>query len=534
MNPNGTAVRAADRFTAIPYQTGQDPIVRNSAIVLFGKLIPLATGVVAIPVVVHKLGVPRFGVLSVIWVLVNVFGLLDFAIASGVTQFVAQCRTGERRRRIAGVVWTAFTLELAAAAIGCAAFYLAIPYLMTGVLRVPAAMTAEAQAALYALVPIIPAMVPCGALGSVLEGHERFDLVNVIQIPAGSATFAVALIGALLGWRLPSIVTALVVCRYLVIAAYGRCALIIVPELFRRPVVQWATVKFLLRFGGWVGSAQVLRRVIISLDRFFIARFAGLDAVAYYSVPIELLQRLGFLSSSIGTASLPAFAKLKDANDELLSRSFDRTLSLLTVVLGLVLGSTAVFAPAILDLWIGHRFATHGGEVMRVLAGAMFFAWISVSPITFFRAIGRPEIPTKVRLLVTPGEIVALFLATRSYGAMGAATVLALGHAVSAVLLFWLCRSLYNLPSNSELRRLGKFGVALGCCLAAATLIYGSSMLPVFAKVAGVSMVFVALWGIIWQWRLAEQEIALAYGLLREVSSIPARFFAFCAGPSGR
>src|SRR5262249_8324876 len=157
-----------------------------------GKLIPLALGAVAIPVVVHKLGTPRFGVLSLIWVLVNAFGLLDFAIANGVTQSVAQFRSGAVRAKIADVVWTGFALELVASVVGCAAFYLSIPYLMVSVLGVPAALSVETQTALYALVPIIPAMVLCGAVRAVLEGHERFDLINLIQIPSGSSTFAVA------------------------------------------------------------------------------------------------------------------------------------------------------------------------------------------------------------------------------------------------------------------------------------------------------------------------------------------------------
>ncbi|HLJ29909.1 MAG TPA: hypothetical protein VKY85_24590 [Candidatus Angelobacter sp.] len=52
-------------------------LARNTIWNLLGQLLPMAVAVVAIPPVIRGLGIPRFGVLSLAWIVIGYFSLFD-------------------------------------------------------------------------------------------------------------------------------------------------------------------------------------------------------------------------------------------------------------------------------------------------------------------------------------------------------------------------------------------------------------------------------------------------------------------------
>src|SRR5437867_3486379 len=76
--------------TSIPLaDTGRRALARNAAYNLIGQALPLAVGVVAIPIATRYLGAERFGVLGLVWALIGSFGLLDLGLGRATTQYVA-------------------------------------------------------------------------------------------------------------------------------------------------------------------------------------------------------------------------------------------------------------------------------------------------------------------------------------------------------------------------------------------------------------------------------------------------------------
>ena len=64
-------------------------LVRNTGLNFLGQIIQALVAVVAIPYVVHGLGVERFGVISLAWVTLWYFGLVDLGLGRATTQHVA-------------------------------------------------------------------------------------------------------------------------------------------------------------------------------------------------------------------------------------------------------------------------------------------------------------------------------------------------------------------------------------------------------------------------------------------------------------
>ena len=67
---------------------------------MFGMALPLLVALVTIPYLIDALGVARFGVLSLAWVVVGYFSLFDMGLGKAMTQLVAKkIGSGEENER---------------------------------------------------------------------------------------------------------------------------------------------------------------------------------------------------------------------------------------------------------------------------------------------------------------------------------------------------------------------------------------------------------------------------------------------------
>lgn len=60
-------------------QTQGSGLAGNLAWNLTGESVPVLAALVAIPILVHRLGADRFGVLTISWMIAGYFGLFDLA-----------------------------------------------------------------------------------------------------------------------------------------------------------------------------------------------------------------------------------------------------------------------------------------------------------------------------------------------------------------------------------------------------------------------------------------------------------------------
>src|ERR1700686_3587245 len=87
-------------------------LVRNTIWNLVGQLLPMAVAVLAMPPLVRSLGIARFGVLSLAWIVISYFSLFDLGIGRALTKLVADKLASHQEQEIPALAWTALTLML--------------------------------------------------------------------------------------------------------------------------------------------------------------------------------------------------------------------------------------------------------------------------------------------------------------------------------------------------------------------------------------------------------------------------------------
>lgn len=457
-------------------------LARNTGFNLLGLGLPLVVAVAALPILARELAAPRFGLLGIAWLVMGLAGELGFGRAT--TRFVAAAQSDDPER-IGRTAWTAILVQVAFGVTAAAALAAATPWLVGHALDVPAGLAAEATASFYVLAAAVPVLVSTAAVRGVLEAAQRFDLVNLVRGPLAVASYLLPVVGLLIGTGVAGMVLMMLAARVAGLCAFAWMAGRVMPALRRRPVVGVAELRAVIAFGGWTSLSGVISPLLVYADRFLVGALVSLAAVAYYTVPYEVVARLLIVPGSLASTLFPAFSMLhgRGAAGEaawLGARGVKYTL-MLTGLLALVLIATG---PDLLALWSGETFGRQSGIALQMLAAGMVVNALAHLPTALLHGAGRAKLPAIFHLIELPVHILVAVALIRAYGVTGAAAAWCLRATLDAALLFGAAARVTPLSFRALVReRVPQTGLLLVALAAAGA---SSALLVPSASVRGM------------------------------------------------
>ena len=193
--------------------TGGRLLGRNTVWNLAGMLLPTLAGVVAIPRLVHSLGVDRFGLLSLAWIIVGYFSLFDMGMGRALTKLIADKLGANEEQSIPPLVWTSMLLLLLLGVTAAAVLLSISPWLLHHVLKIPSALQPETLRSFEWLAASIPIVTVTSELRGVLEAQQRFRILNLIRMPMSIFLFLGPLLVLPFSHRLVPVIGVLVAGR---------------------------------------------------------------------------------------------------------------------------------------------------------------------------------------------------------------------------------------------------------------------------------------------------------------------------------
>src|SRR5882757_8230041 len=127
----------------------------NFAINVFGAIVPLVVSLLTVPIYIRHIGDARYGLLSIVWVLLGYLGFLDLGLSRAATNALARLRDAPQEER-ARVLITALVLNFALGLFGGLCLALVGRYLLEHVLAVPDALKPEITQAFPWIVGLFP------------------------------------------------------------------------------------------------------------------------------------------------------------------------------------------------------------------------------------------------------------------------------------------------------------------------------------------------------------------------------------------
>ena len=480
------------KLSPVAPDDGMAVFTRNVAFNLAGQVAPALAALLALPALATALGPERLGVLTMAWLVIGYFSLLDFGLGRALTQVVAM-RTGRRDpSSLALVIWSGWSLLLAAGLGGSLLLLVSMPWLLDAVVGARPGLRVETATTLRLLVAAIPLITTAAGTRGVLEGWHRFDLVNLVRVPMGVLMYAGPLLVLPFGGGVAACVAVLVAVRLAASIALLWLCLRVDPSLRRAHWPSPSAIADVLTSGLWMTTANVAGSAMSYLDRFVVTAVVSLAALAYYATPQEVILRLYVVPVAITGVMFAAMsAAVGDPRRDpghLFSRSAAASLALLFPATAAV----GAFAPELLRGWLGAEFAANGARVSQLFCLGVLATGLACTPFAFLQALGRARATGLLLLAELPGYALLLVVFTRRWGIDGAAMAWVLRAVTDASALFLMSRPLLGAAAIT-LRSVG--GVCATVVLAFGTfLLSASPWLRGLALAVGLVVVeFVAL-----------------------------------------
>ncbi|MDZ7378776.1 MAG: oligosaccharide flippase family protein, partial [candidate division KSB1 bacterium] len=394
------------------------------------------------------------------------------------------------------LLWPAVLGQVVLGIGGGLVLVLVAPLLAEQILHVHPSIRAEAIAAFRIVGLSLPVVLMSISFRGMLEAAQRFDLAVGIKTTSSMATFLVPLGGVLVGWDLAVMLTVLLVVRVILFGLLVLATLRTLPVVGSHFRMSDSALRRLFTFGGWVATAGLASLALSHADRLIIGNMLGVAAVGYYSIPQEIIGRLGAISGGLAGVLYPAFSAFQGRQDAARLRElFGRAMKYMLLFSVLIFGLAAALASDVLRLWVGQSVAQQSAPILRLLAIGAAAQFVGVVPYALVQGGGRPDVAAKMHLIGVPLYPLLLWWTVGTKGTEGAAVLWSTRAALEGFYLFWVAEHLNRWLRAVTLETLRSNLLSILMLLGA---FYVIQVLPGSAALRGVLTSLVAL---VFVWR---------------------------------
>jgi O-antigen/teichoic acid export membrane protein len=394
-------------------------------------VVPIAVLLVTVPVYLKIIGLDRYGLLTICWILVGYFGLFDLGIGRATAQKLAQIGDAGAELR-SKAFWVGASISLALALLAIVVAIPLLPLLLNFIQVRSSALHGEISSAVPMLVLAVPIAIIQSVLRGALEGRREFFIVNLALATAAIATAGMPLLAAeMWGPELQHLVAASLLARGGLLAVLAIACRVKIPVgAYKVPSI--TDIKSAVRFGSWLTVTNIIGPVMVVVDRFFIGAALGPAAVAIYAIPLNIVNQLILVPGALANAMFPRLATANPA--DALNR---RALFVASFFVTVSSSAAVVLIGPFLALWIGGATAQKSTDVALILIVGAWANGLAQIPHVSLQALGRTDVAAKVHLAEVVPYLLILWYALSYLGIIGAAIAWSVRCVVDFVVLAW-------------------------------------------------------------------------------------------------
>ncbi len=402
-------------------------IATNSLLTLGTGALIIGLNILFVPLMLHAFGTELYGVLSVTWMVLANLSWLDLGFSRASAKYVShELALGQLNEAVVWT-WTAVGSQMILGLIGAFFLWFLAPWLVDKI-HVQHGNRDLVIMTLRLFAFSIPLDFANKSLSGVLQAGQRFDWINGLSVLSTLSTFGAYTVGILRGADFRAIVYILFAMRFVNLIAAFVGARRVLPSLNSFSYIKqlgnhyWSHAVTMVRYGSWIAAASVLGGLLLYFDQWILSLLLGIALLPFYTVPMNLLNRLSIFPSSLTGTLFPAFSALKAKNewariDDYFVRSHRYLLTVIVPGCFLVY----VWGGEFLRLWIGASFAAHAGFALKILTLGMVVSLLAPVSGALLEAVGRPDVLVKLYLVELPFNIAFVWYLTKHYGVPGAA-----------------------------------------------------------------------------------------------------------------
>lgn len=355
------------------------------------NILPFGLGfllnLVAVRLVVDRIGVADFGLFGLFAVVLAPLTLANLGFGEATVRFVAQAVHAGDLPAAGPYVRTTLAMNLVVGAVGALLLAVVLPAVVIRIFHLSAAELPRVTAVLRWIALGWIANQAAAVFLAVPPAFQRYRLVALGHAIGQTALAAGGVVGAYLGGLegyAGGTATGAVVgaCTWWVIARS------LLPGVSFRPGFDPAAWRQSFHFGGWQAVAQLGGLLANQAERFLLGVFITPAAVGIYNIAQGFEQKIYSAVYKMSEVLFPHFSTLADAHADRKARLLLRASWLLTSLAVCALVPLIPLAVPLLATWIGPEAGRSGGPVMQALALAGILGCASNASFFFLLGVG--------------------------------------------------------------------------------------------------------------------------------------------------
>jgi O-antigen/teichoic acid export membrane protein len=406
-----------------------------------------ATGIIVAflvtPYILRKIGYANFGIWTLALSLVEYYWLIDIGIRTATIKFSAEYYAAGKKDELDRLVNSGLTYSLLAAVVVVLVSIFGAPF-VGRVVRIDDPVFPQ-------LVRIVGISWAVGLVFNIfnacIEGFQRFDIIGRIWIGTTALRTIVVVIVLSRGYGLIQMGFALLGTQLLVYFLNYFYFRRLVPDAkLDLRLASWKKFKEVAAFGLHALRAIISDRLLRQTPPALIARYLPVTAVAFYMMPLRILDYAMDGIGRVGSVTTPNAAGLMATGrgDQLEDLGVYANRYSLTLFLPVVL-MLLVYGRDLCRLWISSDFADQSAYLIPAFLFGHAIVSSQLNSVSILFGIGRHQAYSRFLLTEAILSFIGLIIVLPRLGLLGAAwltnILMALNRGLISCLL--LCRELH-------------------------------------------------------------------------------------------
>ena len=398
-------------------------LAKNSAYSFIGIILPILAGLIAIPFILDELEEEQFGLLILLWSTISYITVLDFGLNRAATRYFSQNIGQLNERENLSLLISSIVFVLVIGFLIGLILYNGSEFLVSTIFEEESRISLLADKCFKLISFFSPVLVLMPTVSSFLKSYQNFKWLSFVNSINGVMNYIIPVIALLMSFSLFDIIKVLLAAKVVTLLALIAGSM----KYLEFSVFSFSGVKLvkdlkkLIKFGSWVSVSNILAPLFEYLDRFIIASFITVSAVAIYGTPLEVIVKVGMIAVSVSGVLFAAISNSIEHDLKKTEKIINKGLDVITLLTYPIIVTAVLFAEEGLTVWVGEGISREGAIVLKIVGIGILFKCTTNISIAFLHSVNKPSVTAKIHLIEFIVYAVLLFVFANLFGLIGVA-----------------------------------------------------------------------------------------------------------------
>ena len=394
-------------------------IIKNIGSSWLGLVVNMATGLVVSPYILHKLGDEAFGLWALVFSISGYYGLFSMGIRSSVVRYVARFKALEDRDQLLRVINTSL---FAYTCIGAVALLvtLILAWFLPRMIHLQASSVTTAKILFLMVGASVAIGFPLSVFAGILEGLQKFYLLNVVNIANTIVRAAMIIIALNHGYGLLAVAFITVALPFVSRLVNAANVFWLIRATVSVRFISMDTLKLLVNYGAVTFMITVAENLRFRTDELVIGGFLTAAAITPFAIGSRIVDYATSVVDGLAQVFTPMSSHF-DARGEVeklrsifIAGNRGCALVMFPMCAGLI-----ILGKSIIRLWMGARYIPLSYPVLLLLLIPCTMRMSQATTGRILFGMARHKTLAWVVLAEGVANLILSILLVRPYGIVG-------------------------------------------------------------------------------------------------------------------